>query len=220
MLVALVAVAIAVLMTLLWLGARDDGSSEPAPDAERRIAELETQVARAQDDLAGADADVAEARSDLTRAQEDLAATEARLAATEARLAALETADEESARVQAELEAAEASILELEQERVAAEQALADAALEAERDPADFDARDAPEFARWVGELLSSRTGSSRLGQDAAVCFGAEVIGLIGIDAVGAGQHNAASGAARQTVIDAMNQAASICRIDPGLIFG
>lgn len=113
----------------------------------------------------------------------------------------------------AELETATATTAELETSLAAAEARLA------ELESNEGVALDTPEFDRWIGELLSSRSGGSRLGADAASCFGAAVIDQIGLDALGAGQNNAASGQSRQVVIDAMVSAADTCGIDQALIF-
>jgi hypothetical protein len=77
-----------------------------------------------------------------------------------------------------------------------------------------------PEFSRYVGELLSSRSGSSNLGQGQSECLGAAVINTIGVDALGAGLNNAATTTANDVVVSALQSAAAFCNIDPSLIFG
>lgn len=224
-LLAVVSLAAAVVMTLLWSGARNqsDGAvADPVSETSQgagavpvdpRVVELEAQLAAADEAVRTADAEVAQLRTDLATAEaarEEVASGTDELAAIQAENDTLSSA----------LADTEAQVTGLEAE-IADVQAALDAATAAAAEGADrLDPAQTPEFARWVGELLSSRTGSSRLGQQASTCFGAEVIALIGVDAVGAGQHNAASGAARQVVIDAMNAAAATCGIDPGLIYG
>lgn len=217
-LLALTGLAIGIIMTILWLGAQ--GNVDDA-NTERDLALTERDTAT----------------DSLTAAQTELEGTTNELASTEqdlqAALAALEEADtRESPAVDdgAEITALEAQIGELEAAAATAaeenarlteelEAAAAEPVDAAPVEPTEFDASAAPGFARWVGELLSSSSGSSRLGQEASTCFGTEVIKLIGVDAVGVGQNNASSGADRQVVIDAMIAAAGNCGIDRGLIF-
>lgn len=211
-LIALVSLGIALITTVLWLGARGDsdaidagtdtGTTVPAaaePDAEAaaqldeaeaRIAALEAEVATLE--AADDDAELRQAEADLAQAQLDL----------DEATTALAEATASNAELDAALVAANERITELENE--AAE---------------SVDQADTPEFDRWIGELLSSRSGSSRLGADDAACFGRSVIDQIGLDALGAGQNNVATGASRQVVIDAMVSAAAACGIDQALIF-
>lgn len=215
-LLALTGLAVGIIMTILWLGAQgnvDDANTErdlalaERDTATSSLTATQTELEGTTNALTSAEQDLetALAAVDETESTDDAPVVDnsADIAALEAQVAELEAAAlaaaEENARLTGELEAATAA--------------------PAEAAPAEFDPATAPGFARWVGELLSSSSGSSRLGQDASTCFGSEVINLIGLDAVGVGQNNSSSGADRQVVIDAMITAADTCGIDRGLIF-
>jgi len=209
---AVVALLAAAVMTVLWLGERDDDTpAEPPPELSERAATLERELADTEAARSAAAAEAARLQGELDAVSDQLTADSS---ASDELAAAAATND----RLQQELDDARLRIDELDAELFAALESPPEPAPTAP-DTGGFDATSTPEFARWVGELLSSRTGSSRLGQEASTCFGTEVISRVGVDAVGAGQNNAAGGAERQIVIDAMNDAAAACGIDPGLIF-
>lgn len=220
-------------MTLLWLGARggEDGDGAPGP----------TTTAPDPDELARAQAELADARARMAALDERLAAAEAANGST----TDPETADLRAAldQANADLVAADELVAVLEDQVRTLEAVVgglddvdddgaADASGEASDDASASPAGDVPVdapvdvaaegdgIARWVGELLSSAGGGSRLGGAQATCFGRTVIYLIGADAIGAGQHNAASGEDRQVVISAMVEAAAACGIDQSLVFG
>lgn len=214
-LLAATGLAIGIIMTILWLGAQ--GNVDDA-NTERDLALTERDTATNS---------LTTAQTELEGTSNELASTEQDLEAALAALEAAETTESPAVDNSAEINALEAQITELEaattsavEENTRLTQELEAASAEpAPAEPAEFDPASAPGFARWVGELLSSSSGSSRLGQAASTCFGTEVIKLIGVDAIGVGQNNVASGADRQIVIDAMVAAAGTCGLDRGLIF-
>lgn len=221
-LLALTGLAIGAIMTILWFGTRGDVDDAVA---ERDLAISERDTATES---------LTTAQTELQATTDALGATEQDLAEALAALEAAGSADPAEPVVPADVDpsgdlaALEAQIAELqttataaaaENARLTEELEAAGAAEPAPATPAEFDVDSTPDFARWVGELLSSSRGSSRLGQNASTCFGAAVIDLIGVDAIGNGQNNSASGSERQVVIDAMVTAAGTCDIDTGLIF-
>lgn len=236
-LLALAGLTVGIVMTVFWLGVQ--GERDEA-QTDRDLAVGERDAARGA--RIATEAELAEVRTDLTDTRAELDATTAELDATMAALAAAEagattdgeeTADVAALRAEvADLEAAAARLAD-DNERLQSE---LDEALDGDSDdgasPVDedsavdettpsgaFDPSTAPNLSRWVGELLTSRNGSSRLSETQAICFGSAVIDDIGLDALGAGQNNAASGAERQVVIDAMVDAGVTCGIDQSLIF-
>ena len=223
-----VGLGLAAVMTVLWLGERgDDAASESTAAADERVAALEDDLAVSEAARSASAAQASELLAQLDEANAALADAQADVdqltAENESLRADLATAAARIAELEAELEAALAAE-PAPVDAPAADDAAAETAEPGGSDAVDtvtaFDPAQTPEFARWVGELLSSRTGSSRLGAESAACFGGGVISLIGLDALGAGQHNAATGEARQVVIDAMVASAAQCGIDPGLVFG
>lgn len=215
-LLALTGLAVGVIMTILWLGSKGE-VDDAATERDLAVAERDTAI----DSLTAAQTELDGTADTLASTEEELQSTRAALAAAEGRVdEAPAAADAEIARLEAQLSELEAAATAAAGENLRLKEELE--AATADDTPvaaAEFDAATTPGFARWVGELLSSSSGSSRLGQDASTCFGTEIIGLIGVDAIGVGQNNASSGADRQVVIDAMITAASTCGIDQGLIF-
>ncbi len=229
-----VALLAAVVLALLWISAarsRDDAAA--ARDAARASAALEADRADvAEDELATAQADLEALRAANEQLAADLATAQAATAATAT------AAEEQAAEAEADLDALGVQNQELADEIDALQQSLADATAagttpddaatsDAGAPPADeptqadvaFDIAGAPEFARYIGETLSSRTGSSRLGQAESTCFGTAIVDDIGLDALGKGLHLAASSTDNDVVVGAMQRAATSCNIDLGLIF-
>lgn len=229
-LVGLAGLLIGIVMTILWLGARSDADAalverdavlvERDAATNARIA-AETELTAATSSLATAEEELAAARAELAAAQESAASAE-ELDALTSQIADLEaevaTLSDENVRLQAELDAAIAAA-ESPVDETPVDETPVDGGDAPLVSAAEFDATTTPEFARYIGELLSSSRGSSQLGEAASICFGTEVINAIGVDAIGNGQNNAASGAERQIVIDAMVAAAGTCGIDQSLIF-
>ncbi|BAN01883.1 hypothetical protein YM304_15690 [Ilumatobacter coccineus YM16-304] len=215
-LLALAGLAVGVIMTILWLGTKGD-VDEAATERDLAVAERDAAVESldaVQTDLAGTSDTLATTEDELQETLDALRAAEGRIDE------APSATDAEIARLEAQLSELEAAATSAASENLRLKEELDALAVDpAPATPAEFDAAATPGFARWVGELLSSSSGSSRLGQEASTCFGTEIIGLIGVDAIGAGQNNASSGADRQIVIDAMITAAGTCGIDQSLIF-
>jgi hypothetical protein len=238
-LLALAGLAVGIIMTILWLGSTsdlDDATAErdlaiterdvatesltaTQTELEATSSALASVEAELQTALSALEAPDAGAPGETADSTAEIAALEAEIAALEAESAELDAlataAVEENARLTQLLEVATAETVVDDPAETTADEA--DEAAPA--DPVGFDAAAAPGFARWVGELLSSSSGSSRLDEAASICLGTQVIELIGVEAIGVGQNNAASGAQRQAVIDAMIVAADNCGIDRGLIF-
>lgn len=222
---AAVALAAAVIMGLLWMSttsARDDAIAERDAATLERDADLGSTRA-ATDALTTTQTDLAASQSEVRRLETEL---DAALVAAE--LTAVERDDAEAAGELA-TEVNDLSIRNQElSDQIAALQtelatsAEADVVAEAvvvPAEPAAFDIAAAPDFGRYVGELLSSRSGSSRLGQADSTCYGTAIINDIGLDALGKGLHLGASSADNNIVIGAMQGAATSCGIDPSLIF-
>lgn len=222
---AAVALAAAVIMGLLWMSATsatDDAVAERDAAILERDADLGSTRA-ATDALTTTQTDLAAAQSEVRRLESELATAVA--AAEVTGVADAEAASELATEVD------DLSIRNQElSDQIAALQTELTAAAEAEpvveaeagvvpAVPATFDIASAPNFGRYVGELLSSRSGSSRLGQADSTCYGTAIINDIGLDALGQGLHLGASTAANNAVVGAMQAAASSCGIDPSLIF-
>lgn len=209
--VAVAALAVAALMTVMWVLAR----------AERDDAIAERDAALAAE--AEARADVRAMGDELQVANDGRTVAEAEVDRLTDRVDDLRADAEADAAQIAELEA-EVARLTAEVGRLAAENesltADLDAMPETPGTPAPTVAPAAPEFARYLGEVLSSRTGGSRLSAEQSTCFGTEIIDTVGLDAVGAGLHNARTSAANDALVAAMQQAATTCGIDPALVFG
>jgi hypothetical protein len=223
-------IAVGAIMTLLWMSVqteRDDAIADRDQAVAARDAAAEANNTTQNELIAANDA--------LTTAEGEIARLEVRIEDLEAELAA--TPESSSVEGVAELEAEVATLTE-EVERLTAENAALMATIEeaeiipapeTESEPesapaatttgAEFDASTTPEFARYMGEVLSSRNGSSRLSATQSTCFGTEVINDIGLDALGAGLHNARTSEANNNVVGAMQRAAQTCGIDQTLIF-
>ncbi len=232
--------AIGLVMTILWLASQDERDEAlAARDAAQDERELATTASiNAAAELATVRGELADAEDEVARLTDELAAGGAAEDSstgdgttedsTTGDAASDDGEADESAREDLEASRARAEelqrrVTELEQRledeveaRAAAEVELAEAAAADEPGPADVDAA---EFHRWIGELLTSTSGGSRLDQAQSTCFGAAVVDEIGLDALGAGQHNGASGSDNQVVIDAMVAAAAACGIDQSLVF-
>lgn len=222
LLVGAAGLAVGVVMTILWLGAQSE--RDDAVDERDRLAAESDQagdeVQRLQSELQTADDDLAVATAEVERLQAQLDDERATASSDAARVAELEAEVEE---LTGRVDDLTAENDELREALEAAESATPEAPETPEApDGADasFDVADVPEFARYVGELLSSRTGSSRLSVEQSTCFGGAVIDRIGLDALGAGLHNARTSEANDAVVAAMQQAADSCGVDAALIFG
>lgn len=235
-LVAIVALQLAAVFAVLWManrGAADDARGErDAAIAERNAAEVAADDLQAQLDGAVVAAD--QAAADLAAAEADLAA--AQLALDEVEIAGAESSAEADALLE-QITVLDGRVSELTAERdqlrldlEAAEAAVADAADAAEAAEAEaegttpgivageFDIATTPEFARYLGEVLSDRPGGSVLGPSQAECFGTALVSDIGLDAVGAGQL-AGSGSDAAVALDkAKDEAARACGIDPSAV--
>lgn len=216
--IAALALAAAIVMGLLWMSA---GSARDDAVAEREVAisERDANITSRQDlsaALITTQSDLSEAQADNERLQAELdeaLATAEPIAPVEP---VVDTAREDALAEQiSELDVRNQELAD----EVAALQAELDAATEAVTEPVAFDATTTPEFSRWVGELLSSRSGSSQLAKTQSECFGAAVINSIGLDALGAGLNLAASSAANNLVVGAMQSGAEFCGIPSSLIF-
>jgi hypothetical protein len=220
--VAAIGLAAAVAFGLMWMqatGSRDDANAARDAAIAERNANVENGRVAA-DALIDTQSDLSAAQADNQRLQGDL----------DSALEEIQTADSAPVATTTPIDTARVDELETEVDELSTtNDALADqlTTLQAELDaaaatpetPAEFDIAAAPEFARYVGEVLSSRSGSSRLAAAQSTCFGTEIINSIGLDALGNGLHNAASSSDNNAVIGAMQGAASTCGIDPGLIF-
>ena len=154
-------------------------------------------------ELAAAEADAAEATAAAARA------AEAEAALAEVNVQNAELADQ--------ISALEASLAEAEAAAVAA--AEAGAVVDAGAETPTFDIDAAPDFARYIGEQLSSTNGPSVFGQGQTTCLGAAVVNDIGLDALGTGLQSGASSNQTTVVVDAIGRAATSCGIDPSAIF-
>ena len=243
---AAVALAAAVAMGLLWMSAnnaRDEAVAARDEAFLERDADLGSARA-ATDALTTTQADLATSQSEVGRLE-----TELETAAAAAAVTSVQLEDAEDASVLAtEVDALSVRNQELSDQIVALQTELStaaaisidtaiDAEIESETEavepvaeavaepdivaavPATFDIASAPNFGRYVGELLSSRSGSSRLGDADSTCYGTAIINDIGLDALGKGLHLSASSADNNAVVGAMQAAASSCGIDLSLIF-
>lgn len=218
---AAIGITAAIVMALLWMSAR---SSRDDITAERdaAIAERDANIDSRQDVSAA----LISTQSDLNDATTANADLEADLEAARTEIAALEADASAEPVVDTErVDALEQEVADLEvrnqalADEIAELQAELDAQTEGPTEPTAFDATSTPEFARWVGETLSSRSGSSRLAQSQSECFGAAIVNSIGLDALGQGLNLAASSAANNVVVGAMQNAADFCNIPRNLIF-
>jgi hypothetical protein len=214
--VAVAGLAVGAVMAVMWMLAR----------AERDDAVAERDAAQAAE--AEARADVRSMGDELQVANDGRTVAEAEVDRLTGRVEALRADAEADATRIAELED-DVATLTAEVERLTAENESLRADLDATPEtptPAPAtpgttaEATAPPEFARYLGEVLSSRTGSSRLSAEQSRCFGSEIVDLIGLDAVGAGLHNARTSAANDALVAAMQQAAATCGLDPALVFG
>jgi hypothetical protein len=206
--VAIAALAVAAVIAVMWLLAR----------AERDDAVAERDDARAGE--AAARADARSMNDELQVANDGRTVAEAEVERLTGRVEDLTAGAESDAARIAELED-EVAALTAEVERLTDEnQSLADRPEDPPETDASLDATAPPEFARYLGEVLSSRSGSSRLSAVQSTCFGTAVVEAIGLDAVGAGLHNARTSAANDALVAAMQQAVSTCGLDPALVFG
>ena len=206
---AVVGVAAAAVFAVGWqqsVDERDDAL------ADRDAAVAASDAAQDAADQAG-DALVT-TRAALEASEAETARLEAELDASQATAASLSAANDELTTEIDELEAANSVLVqrveELEQELDSTDVQVQSAFVSAEH----------PEFTRYVGEVLSSRSGGSRLTADQSRCFGGAVIDLIGLDGFGAGLHNASSSATNNELVASMQAAATECGIDQTLIFG
>jgi hypothetical protein len=176
--------------------AGDDSSTEAEPGADDAAADLAV-LTIANDEL---NERIAELEADLA---EQTAATEAAETAAEA---AGEAGTPDAAEPATDTETGTGSDTSAEPEVPTASTGAA--AIE-----------DVPDFARYIGETLSSRTGSSRLAQAQSTCFGTAIVNDIGYDGLGKGLALNASAEENNAVIGAMQRAAATCNIPLELIF-
>lgn len=228
--VGAIALLAAVVMGLLWVSAlnsRDDAAAER--DAAQTAATAESdRTADALDSLATTKVDLDTARTENEQLAAELAAAEADAAAAAAATARADEAEDTLAVVNVENEELAAQIVTLEAS-LADSQAAAEAAAETAADaptapaapaaPAVFDINAAPDFARYIGEELSSSNGPSVLGQGQTTCLGTAVVNDIGLDALGSGLQSGASSSKNAVVVEAIERAAVSCGIDPSAIF-
>jgi hypothetical protein len=222
-----IALAAAIVMGLLWFsvsGSRDDAASER--DAAQAAVAAETErTSAALDSLAATEAELEAAQSDNEQIAAELAAAEADAAeataatarATEAE-ALLAEVNVQNETLAAEITALEAALADAEAAAQTAESANVPT-VPATPEPVVFDIDAAPDFARYLGEQLSSTNGASVLGQGQNTCLGTAVVNDIGLDALGNGLRSGASSNQNTVVVDAIGRAAVTCGIDPSAIF-
>lgn len=210
--VATIALVAAVVMGFLWLSAlssRDDAESER--DAAQAAATVEAdRSAEALDALAATEVDLDAERTENEQLAAELAAAQAD---ADTGAAATARADEAEAAL---------VIVNMQNDELAAEVAaltssLADA--EATAPVPAFDINTSPDFARYIGEQLSSTSGPTVLGEGQTTCLGTAVVIDIGLDALGAGLNAGASSSETTVVFDSIGRAAITCGIDPSAIF-
>jgi len=219
--VAVLALVLAVGMGLLWMSAKSaTGDAEAARDtaiadagaSATGQANLESELATARADL-----DALQASTDALTAERDGAVSELEAGADD--LAQLRTQADDLT-VNNEQLADEIATLrqELKSAQTELDEVRADPAP-TNPDVITFDIAGNPDFARYIGETLTSRRGSSRLRQDQSECFGAALVTDIGLDGLGKGLTLAASAADNNVVVGAMQRAAGTCNINLSLIF-
>lgn len=222
--IALLALGAAIVFALLWFSStadRDDALAERESAVAEAAAASDAAVV-AEDELVRAQIENETAASEIARLEAELEAATSLTEDVDAAAAdAAAEAEARAAELAAELERTSAAEDELEARIEELEAELETVAGDTIDGPApQFDPSTVPEFTRYIGETLSSRTGSSRLAQAQSECFGAAIIDAIGLDALGNGLNLEASNADRGVVITAMEDAAAFCRIDPALVFG
>ncbi len=181
--------------------ARDAATTER--DAAQAAASLERERASTADDAFN------EAAAELDAARADNDALTEQLATLDEAQAAVAAAEADNAELVAQNEELSASVKEL-----SAQLEVASAGV-----PASADIDDMPDLARYIGESLSSRSGTSRLSQSQSTCFGTAIVSDIGLDALGRGLSLGATTDDNNLVVGAMQSAASACNIDQALIF-
>jgi hypothetical protein len=219
--VAVLALIVTVGMGLLWISANGaTGDAEAARDGA--VAEAEVSAT----EQANLVAELATARADLDDAR---ASTKAVAAERDDAVSALEAGVNGLAQLSTQVDdltgdnkqlADEVTTLsqELESTETAIDKVGAPAAP-VTPGAASFDIAANPEFARYIGESLTSRNGASRLGQTQSECFGTAIVTDIGLDGLGKGLTLAAPAADNNAVVGAMQRAASTCNIDLSLVF-
>ncbi len=223
-----IALLATVVMGLLWVSAlnsRDDAAAQRDAAQDAASAEAD-RTADALDVLAATEVDLDAARTENEQLAAELAAAEADAAAAaaatsradeaEGMLAAVNVQNDELA---ARIVTLEASLTEAQAATEAAQVASTPAAPAVPVAPAVFDINASPEFARYVGEALSSTNGPSVLGQGQTTCLGTSVVNGIGLDALGSGLQSGASSSENTVVVEAIERAAVGCGIDPSAIF-
>jgi multidrug efflux pump subunit AcrA (membrane-fusion protein) len=221
--VAVLALVLAVGMGLLWMSAN---SATGDAEAARDIADAQASA----NGQANLEAELATARADLDAAQ---ASTDALTAERESAVSELEAGADDLAQLRTQAGDLSVENVQLADEIATLRQELDSAQTEVGEmsidptttpapispDVASFDITANPDFARYIGETLSSRRGSSRLGQMQSECFGTALVNDIGLDGLGKGLTLAASAAENNVVVGAMQRAAGTCNIDLSLIF-
>jgi hypothetical protein len=208
--------AAAILMGLLWMSARG-GDDSAIAERDAAVAERDASTAERQDVAAA----LITTQSDLNASQADNVRLQAELDAALAASADVAPPVVDSSQTD-ELNGVIDDLTVRNQdlaEQLAAVQAELDAALAAPADAPTFDATTTPQFSRYIGELMSSRNGSSRLAQAQSECFGAVIVNTIGLDALGKGLNLSASAADNNLVVGAMQSSANFCNIPLELIF-
>jgi multidrug efflux pump subunit AcrA (membrane-fusion protein) len=212
-------------MGLLWMSANSaTGDAEAARDIA--IADAEASA----NGQANLEAELATAQADLDAAQ---TSTDALAAERESAVSELEAGADDLAQLRTQAGDLSVENVQLADEIAALRQELDSAQTEVGEvsidptttpapispDVASFDITANPDFARYIGETLSSRRGSSRLGQTQSECFGTALVNDIGLDGLGKGLTLAASAAENNVVVGAMQRGAGTCNIDLSLIF-
>ena len=241
-----IAACAALLFAWMWQRASNDADAASRDaaaarvernDAAEALLNNDVELAAMRDELAAARAstnDTDELNDRIAELEADIEQLEAENADLQAFIDTAAAAEVEDAVDEAEPAAEPATAEEPTAEAdvaVDSEPVVEDAAepvdetpaVEAEEptdDAAPFDITSGPQFERYIGEVLSSRTGSSQLGAEQSQCFGGAIIDDIGLDALGAGLNNAATTAANNAVVAAMQRAIVTCNLDPALVFG
>jgi hypothetical protein len=204
--VAVLALVLAVGMGLLWMSANSaTGDAETARDIA--IADAEASA----NGQANLKAELATARAELEASADDLG--QVRTQAGDLTVENVQLADE-IATLRQQLESTQTELGE-----VSIDPTPTPAPAPTSPDVASFDITANPDFARYIGEALSSRRGSSRLRQAQSECFGTALVNDIGLNGLGKGLTLAASAAENNVVVGAMQRAADTCNIDLSLIF-
>jgi hypothetical protein len=205
-LIAVGAVVAAAVMAMFWssaLSERDDAN------AARDLAVLERDAAI--DVAEQAVADQATTQVELDAATAEIGRLQGEIDANVADLDALNT----------EVDGLTVHVTDLTTANVELATSIEDleARLAIPPAPVSFDPTTQPEFARYVGEVLSARNGASRLSLEQRQCFGGLVLSTVGLDGFGAGFHDGATTEANNALVGAMQFAAAGCGIDQTLIF-